>query len=512
MPKLTKRVVDVIRPDPAGRDVFVWDDLIKGFGLRVKPSGTASWLVQYRTAEGRSRRLVLGRLGVLTPDQARAAAGERLREVAAGGDPSAERHHARREALTVADLAALYLKEGPADKPNKRASSWATDRSNIARHIVPLLGCHLIKALTHADVARFQSDVASGKSAVDERTGPRGRAIVEGGRGTAARSLAVLGAILEFAVSRGMVERNQAKGVKLLKGQPKERFLSEAEVARLADTLAVMQSEHRLTAIAANAVRLLLLTGCRKNEILALRWEEVDFERGCLRLAETKTGARMVPLAAAALALLAELPRAGAFVMPSAKGSGHYTGLQKDWERIRERAGLPGLRLHDLRHSFASFAVASGETLFLTGKVLGHRQSRTTEAYAHLSDDPLRAVADRTGARIAAAMRPAAEGECDGLSWSITAARFHCRCAARCHIGRSRRRWRRLHTRRAVGCTIGHFTRRQLQRQDPDSLAVCGTRDRRGWRARCCARLHGPARSRRRASRDASRFLNLAAA
>ena len=242
-------------------------------------------------------------------------------------------------------------------------------------------------------------------SKADVKTKRRGRAIVEGGRGTAARSLAVLGAMLEFAVGRKLMPANPAKGVRLFKGEKKERFLSEAEVARLGDTLATMEAERALSATAASTVRLLMLTGCRKSEILSLRWEWLDLERGYLRLPDSKTGAKLVPLAASAMELLSQFPRTSGHVLPAAKGAGHYTGLQKDWERVRIRAGLPGLRLHDLRHSFASFAVADGNTLFMVGKVLGHKQARTTEVYAHLADDPVRAVADRTAARIAAAMK-----------------------------------------------------------------------------------------------------------
>ncbi|HEX5454114.1 MAG TPA: tyrosine-type recombinase/integrase [Stellaceae bacterium] len=414
MPKLSKRTVDAIRRDPAGRDVFAWDSgdgALKGFGVRMKPSGAAAYLVQYRTKEGRTRRLAIGRVGVLTPDEARVIAGEKLKEATKGGDPSAERHRVRREALTIAELADLYLAEGPASKPNKKASSWGTDRSNIERHVKPLLGRKLAAGLTHDDVVKFQRDVAAGKSKADIRTGKRGRAIVDGGPGTAARSLAVLGAMLEWAAhpDRKLIPANPAKGVKLLKGGKRERFLSEAELAKLADALAAMEAEHRLSPTATAAIRLLLLSGCRKAEILTLRWEWVDVERGVLRLPDSKTGAKVVPLAAAAVKLLAELPRGGAFVLPAAKGAGHYTGLQKDWERVRARAGIGGVRIHDLRHSFASFAVADGNSLFLIGKVLGHKQARTTEIYAHLADDPVRAVADRTAARIAAAMASAGE-------------------------------------------------------------------------------------------------------
>jgi integrase len=417
MPKLSKRTVDAIRPDREsyersdrkGREVYVWDSgdgALKGFGVRMMPSGIASYLVQYRTKEGRTRRLVIGKVGTLTPDEARVVARDKLKEVAKGGDPSAERHRARRGALIINELADLYLAEGPAAKPNKKASSWAADRSNIERHVKPMLGRKLAGSLTHDDVVKFQRDVAAGKSKADIKTKKRGRAIVDGGPGTAARSLAVLGAMLEWAAhpDRKLVPGNPAKGVTLLKGRKRERFLSEGELAKLAHTLAGMEGEHRLSPTATAAIRLLLLSGCRKSEILSLRWKWVDFERCALRLPDSKTGAKVVPLAASAAKLLSELPRRGDYVLPAAKGAGHYTGLQKDWERVRLRAGLAEVRVHDLRHSFASFAVADGNSLYLIGKVLGHRQARTTEIYAHLADDPIRAVADRTVARIAAAI------------------------------------------------------------------------------------------------------------
>jgi integrase len=403
--RLTKRVVEAL-PIAKG-EYFVLDADLPGFALRVYPSGKKYYAVQYRVG-GQLRRKSIGLHGMVTADEARGAARRLLGQRAQGADPIAEAAAAAPKALNVSDLADLYLAEGPADKPNKKTSSWGADRSNLERHIKPLLGRKLASALTQADIAKFQVDVAAGKSRADIKTGKRGRAIVEGGRGTAARSLAVFGAMLQFGVARKLIPTNPAKGVQLLKGAKKERFLSEAELARLADTLGAMEREHRLSATAAASIRLLLLTGCRKSEILALRWEWVDFGRSCLRLPESKTGAKVVPLAAAALELLTALPRAAdaAFVLPAGRnGAGHFTGLQKDWERVRARAALPGLRIHDLRHSFASFAVADGHTLFMVGKVLGHRQTRTTEIYAHLADDPLRAVADRTAARIAAVMK-----------------------------------------------------------------------------------------------------------
>lgn len=408
--RLTKRAVEAL--PIAEREYFVLDADLPGFALRVYPSGKKCYAVQYRVGR-QLRRKSVGLHGVVTADEARNTARRLMGQRAQGADPIADAVAAAPMALIVSDIADLYLAEGPAVKPNKKTSSWKADRSNIERHIKPLLGRKLVSALTQADVARFQVDVAMSKSRADVKTGNRGRAIVEGGRGAAARSLAVLGAMLQFGVVRKLIPANSAKGVPLFKSAKKERFLSEPELAHLADTLEVMEREQKLSATAAASVRLLLLTGCRKSEILALRWEWVDFGRKCLRLPDSKSGAKVVPLADAALELLTALPRASdaAFVLPAGRnGTGHYTGLQKDWERVRVRAGLPGLRLHDLRHSFASFAVADGNTLFMVGKVLGHKQTRTTEIYAHLADDPLRAVADRTARRIAAVMRPRGRG------------------------------------------------------------------------------------------------------
>jgi integrase len=404
MPKITKRVVDSTKP--GGRDVLVWDAELPGFGLRVKPSGTKSYVLQYRNKEGRSRRLTIGRHGPVTAERARDKALRLLADIAEGADPADGKADARK-ASTVAELAARYLAEGRIDKPTKKTSSWEADASNLRRHIVPLLGDRLAVALTAADVARFQADVAAGRSAADVRTGPRGRAIVRGGEGTAARSLGTLAAMLEWAVHRGILPANPAKRVRPYKGRKKERFLTVAELGRLGDALAAAEAEG-LNPGAVAAIRLLLTTGCRKSEILRLCWEHVDWERGCLRLPDSKTGAKVVPLGAAALEMLAsvrERADGSPFVLPSNRGGGHLVGLQKVWVSIRSAAGLRDLRLHDCRHSYASIAVADGAALFTIGKVLGHKQARTTEIYAHLGDDPVRRVADATSRKIAAALK-----------------------------------------------------------------------------------------------------------
>jgi integrase len=402
MPRITKQFVDKAAPVGAKRTLF-WDDSLKGFGLVIQPSGVKTYVANYRLG-GKLQREVIARHGVLTPEQARDRARQLLAQVADGKDPRAEKKEAQRAKMTITELADLYLKDGPAEKPNKKPSSWATDRSNIERHIRPLLGSRPVQSLAQSEIAQFQATVATGRNKADLKTKKRGRAIVSGGPGTASRALAVLGAMLEFGVNRKLVSVNAARGVPLLKLRPRERFLSEAEVTSLAEAIADMQSTGDLSRTAAAAIRLLLLSGCRKSEILGLKWDWVDIERGALKLPDSKTGAKTVPLGSAALAILAELPRKTEFVLPAGKGDGHYTGLQKDWERVRERAELTGLRVHDMRHSFASFAVAGGISLYVTGKVLGHKQARTTEIYGHLSDDPLRQAAEQTSRRIARAM------------------------------------------------------------------------------------------------------------
>jgi len=153
------------------------------------------------------------------------------------------------------------------------------------------------------------------------------------------------------------------------------------------------------------AIRLLLLSGCRKTEILSLKWDYVDFERGYLRLPDSKTGQKAVPIGAPALQILHEMPKTSEWVFPALNGNGYLLSLPKAWERVREHAGLKNVRLHDLRHSFASFGAAAGDSLLVIGKILGHKDSKTTSRYAHLSDDPVKSAADRISGTIAAAMK-----------------------------------------------------------------------------------------------------------
>ena len=408
MPKLTKRFVDALKP--VQQDTLYRDADLKGFALRAKPSGARTWLVQYRNSAGRTRKLALGKVGVLTPDEARQRAVKALGRVADGEDPSATRH-AQRADLTVAQLVERYLTEGRASKPAKKASSWASDASNLRRHALPLLGRKQLAALTTDDIQKFQRDVTEGKTSADEKTRKRGRAIVKGGPAAAARATVVLAAMLQWAVEQKLRADNPGKGIKLNKPKRRERFLSGVELARLGDAFA--KAELRgLNRNSLAILRLLVLTGARRNEIASLRWEHVDFERKALRLPESKTGSKIVPLGAPALAVLNGMPRkkGSPWVFPAARGKGHHVGMPGVWRKLRAAARLKDVRMHDLRHGFASVAVADGGSLYLVGKVLGHTQAATTQRYAHLQLDPVRAVADRTSRKIAGALKGSGMG------------------------------------------------------------------------------------------------------
>lgn len=430
MPRISRTLIAGLADMHVTVEYFVWDDEVKGFGIRVKPSGAKSFIVKYRL--GRStKRFTIGKVGSpYTAEQARKVAADLLREAKEGRDPAQAKAKAR-EALSVSQLIDAYLEEGPADKPNKKAVSWANDRMVLCRHVKPLVGKKMARDLASADLARLQADVAAGKTNATEKGKARGVARVRGGRRVAAVCLVSIGAMYEWAAKTGRAAHNPAKGVERYKSEKRERFLSESEVALLADALTALEGDGKVGMALADCIRMLMLTGCRKSEISTLEWSWVDMERGCLRLPTSKTGAKTVPLAAAALAVLARRSRKEGvkFVFPGARGSTHATGLQRAWELTRARAtsdsakaaieaGTPGqgnsllnVRLHDLRHSFASFAVADGASLYMIGKVLGHKQSRTTEIYAHLADDPIRQLTERTASKIAAAMGEGPKGD-----------------------------------------------------------------------------------------------------
>jgi integrase len=285
--KLTKRSVDTIKPR-AQRDIYVWDVEIAGFGLRVKPSGVRSFMIQYRNSSGYSRRHTLGKFGVLTADEARKMAKAALADVAKGHDPSAKRSEDRK-AITVRQLCDAYLDAtqkglilGKRGRP-KKASTVYVDAGRIKRHIIPLLGPRAVRDLKTPDIVRFMRDITAGKTAGDIKTGFRGRAIIKGGAGTASRTVGLLGGILSFAVLEGIIPTNPARGVKRPADNRREIRLSPEQYRALGRALseAKASEENRSATV---AVRLLALTGCRRGEIERLRWDEVDVAGRCLRL------------------------------------------------------------------------------------------------------------------------------------------------------------------------------------------------------------------------------------
>ena len=404
--KITKRTVDATKPGK--RDSFTWDTEVTGFGLKVTPAGNKVYILQYRFG-GQLFRYTIGKHGSpWTPDEARDEA-IRLLGMGADGINPATIKAADKAEKTVAELCDQYLDEGC---ETKKPSTLATDRGRIERHIKPLLGRRRVKDLMPNDVRRFMTDVAKGKTTVNVKTGHRGRARVTGGKGTATRTVGLLGGIFAFAVAEGLRSDNPVRGVKRYPDKKGERFLNGDELGRLGGALreAEADGENPLPII---AVRLLILTGCRKSEVLSLKWCEVDFEFGCLRLEDSKTGQKVVMLGAPALQLLAEQSRqeGSPYVFPAMKGDGHYIGLPKAWARIRKRADLEEVRLHDLRHSFASTGAGAGMPLQMVGKLLGHSDPKTTARYSHIANDPAKAAADRIAETISAAMESGTEAE-----------------------------------------------------------------------------------------------------
>ena len=410
MPKLTKRFVDTLRPDPVGKDRFIWDSgdgALKGFGIRIKPSGTASYLVQYRNKEQRTRRLVIGKVNVLAPEEARNMAQEKLKEATKGSDPSAERK-AIRKAISVSELCDLYLKEA---EGRVKDSTLEMDRSRIKCHVNPLLGRMSVRSLTLEDIERFQNDIAAGKTA--KARPEKGRTgVTKGGRGIARRTVEMLATILEFAKRRKIIMENPAKGVKKFEGKKVQRFLSLEEISALGKTMRETETENP-TGIA--AIRALLLTGCRKNEILALPWIWLDVKASCIRFGDTKSGAQLRPIGGAAAKHLAIQPKRkieeekgkekdSPWIFPADRGNGYFIGLPKVLERLCKKAKLDGVTVHILRHTFAATAAELGFSELTIAGLLGHTVPGITARYAHVPDSALVSAADRVSGNIAAAL------------------------------------------------------------------------------------------------------------
>jgi integrase len=383
MAKVTKRTVDALKPAP-DRDVLLWDDELSGFGVRCRPSGAKRYFLKYRTQGGRQRWLTLGSHGPLTPDQARARA---LREKAAigdGDDPSGERQRKRRE-NTVAEVADRYLAEHVA--VHNKASTAAEARRIVETRIKPELGNSKIGDLTRADIKAWHQSMSATPYEAN-------------------RALAYCSRMLSLAaMDWELREDNPSIGIKRFPERKRERFFSDDELARIGEALAVAERDATELSGFILLVRLLATTGMRLSEALTLRWADVDVPAHAIRLRDAKAGARTVHIGAAAVALLATFDDKNGPVVRGLDGQPLSRNVaEKAWMRLRERAGLPDARLHDLRHSVGTFAALAGANAFVVRDLLGHKTLAMTGRYVERAADMVRATADAVSNRVAAAL------------------------------------------------------------------------------------------------------------
>lgn len=394
MPKLTKRIVDSLQP--ADKDQVVWDSKMPGFGIRVMPSGVKSYVIQYRNAHGRSRRMTVGRHSVLTVDEARKEAKQFLAAVDKGRDPVAARR-AERDAPEFKELCKRYVEEHVEVK--NRPSTIKEFKRLVEKRIEPGLGHLKVSAVTRTDIAKLHRSM--------NKT-PRQANIV----------LSVLSKMFSLSEVWGMRPdgSNPCLRIERYPEVTRERFLSDEELKKLGKALDKSDRSEpfddgkclKVGPEVANALRLLALTGCRASEIVSLKWAYVDFTNNVLWLPETKTGARGHTIGAYAIALLSGLDReeGAEWVFPSERTGTHITvnAASQAWRRIREKAGLEGIRLHDLRHTVGTYAGQTGANAFLVRDKLGHRQISTTARYVNQDSDPLKALSDTVESRIQAAL------------------------------------------------------------------------------------------------------------
>lgn len=369
MPKITKRVVDAATPQD--KEFFIWDDQLKGFGIRIYPTGRKMYLAQFR-AGGRLRRFNIGIHGAITAEIARTEAMKHLSDVRLGGDPASDRDR-RKSADTLRGFGERFLIEHAA--VHCKPSTYKEYKRSIEMFINPKLGSLRLIDVTRADVVELHQSLKNIPYQAN-------------------RTLGVLSVMFTTAHVWGVLSdgRNPCWKVKRYKEVKRERYLTSEELARLGKVLREADEERE----AANCIHLLLLTGCRLGEIQMLKWNYVDFASGLLRLPDSKTGAKLVPIGNAAIEVLNSIPRIknNPYVITGKVEGQHLTDMQKPWRRLRERAGLDDVRIHDLRHSFASDALQLGHDLSMIGRLLGHTQLQTTARYAHLKTDPIRAAAN----------------------------------------------------------------------------------------------------------------------
>lgn len=400
----------------AKKETRLWDDDPRGLGLRIKPNGTATFFIQYRSPITLKKvRHSIDQYGRLTIDQARTEAKRLYENIRKGQDPGMEKRRARSEAkiaATVSKFCDDYMRDADAGLVTyrgkaKKASTLAIDRGRIERHIKPTLGEKLVRDVTSKEIEKAMHDIRRGKTKADVKTGPRGRAIVTGGAGTAAKAVTLLGSIFSYAIKQGIRTDNPASEIELPPAGKRDRVLSPEEYMRLGEALDALEAKGA-NPVAIRAYRVLALTGCRRGEIFGLLNSEVDTHYQCLRFGDTKTGQQVRAIGRPALDLLSPPPfeekseeQKSKYVFPAAHGNGHFMDT-KTIRKVCQKAELEGVTLHTLRHSFASVALELEYSEMTIAGLLGHRQSSVTSRYAHSVDRALVAAANRVASLIAA--------------------------------------------------------------------------------------------------------------
>ncbi|MEQ9142885.1 MAG: tyrosine-type recombinase/integrase [Parvibaculaceae bacterium] len=391
--KITKRVVDLA--DPKKSPYIIWDKELPGFGLRIAANGRKAYIVSYRVGVGRGakqRRVSIAASNTMTCEMARKEAQVYLANARLGEDRREEIDAAAKAKADITVAKAIEIWHAEAAHRNRRTGK-ARDPRNIRNemsrmdaHLIPAIGNKKLRELTRRDVELLRDDITAGRTAVVQKTKKHGVRRATGGAGTAKRTMVSFKSVLAYMKDIGFVDQNVAANLRLAPDGKKERYLSVAEAHRLGKCLDEWeQMDRRVTGI--TIIRLLLMTGARTKEIEELKWSEIDFDRSFFRFEETKSGRSIRPISPQVLEILKGLPRLHpTWVFLNNAGTGPYCGTQAVWRLVREEAGLPDVRKHDLRHSFASFALANGLSLPVIGTLLGHSRPETTQRYAHLSD------------------------------------------------------------------------------------------------------------------------------
>jgi len=382
--KITKRNVD--SQMPSDKSVYLWDSELSGFGLKVLPSRRKTYLVQYRLGgrRGRTRRMTIGVHGTVTPEQARREAKILLAQVSLGIDPMADKDKAK-QAPTMHELLQKFLKEHAKAKLSQ--STQVEYETVIRLKVPPSLKRKYIHEITRRDISRLHQNMSDMPSRAN-------------------KTVMVLSKFFNWCEENEFRDdhTNPCRHVKKYKEEARQRFLSQDEQQRLEQTLQIAEHEEIATIYTIEAIRMLMFTGARLREILDLKWKYINWQQGVLNLPKSKTGAKTIYLNQQATEVLQRMIRqiGNPYVFCGVKQGQPIINIQKPWRRIRGLADLEDVRLHDLRHTFASVAVMNGMSLPIVGALLGHSKPQTTARYAHLAADPLREAAEMIGNKILA--------------------------------------------------------------------------------------------------------------